>query len=95
MRGTERTVKLVNPLGLHARAAGKLVQRAAEFQATVTVAKGVRQAQADSVLDLMMLMAGSGDELTLKAEGPEAQIALEAVVQLIEDGFGEIPQKTY
>jgi phosphotransferase system HPr (HPr) family protein len=83
------SVKIVNSLGLHARAAGKLVNLAAQFDATILVEKGPSVASADSVLDLLMLTAGPGDKVTIKAKGPQARAAFEAVVLLIEQGFEE------
>lgn len=85
-----KSVTIVNPLGLHARPAGRLVVLMDSFDATLTVKKRDQIAEGDSVLDLMMLRAGQGEEITLKAEGPEAEAALEAVVRLVNDGFGEI-----
>lgn len=85
----EQTVTIVNPLGLHARASGKLAKLTDTFRATVTVEKDQEVASADSIMELMMLTAGLGDEVMIKAVGPEAKAALDAVVGLIESGFGE------
>lgn len=84
-----QSVKIVNRLGLHARAAGKLVNLADQFNAIVTLEKDNQVASTDSILELMMLTASPGDEVTVKATGPEASMALKAVVDLIQQGFGE------
>lgn len=84
-----QTVMIVNQLGLHARAAGKLVNLTDKFKATVTLEKGIKIATADSVMELMMLTASPGDEVIIKATGPDAASALKAVVKLVQDGFGE------
>lgn len=84
-----QTVLITNRLGLHARAAGKLVNIAGQFDAMVVIEKNQQTAQANSVLEIMMLTAGPGDYITIKAEGPEAESALKAIVNLIETRFGE------
>ncbi len=84
-----QSVKIVNRLGLHARASGKLVNLADQFNAIVTLEKDNQVASTDSILELMMLTASPGDEVTVKATGPEASMALKAVVDLIQQGFGE------
>ncbi|GAB3132171.1 dihydroxyacetone kinase phosphoryl donor subunit DhaM [Marisediminicola antarctica] len=81
---TARTT-LVNKDGLHARPAADFVKRASDFEAAVTV-NGV---DAKSLLRIMSLGLGVGSEITLTAEGPDAQVALDALVGLIESGFGE------
>lgn len=84
-----QTVKIVNRLGLHARAAGKLVNLTDQFKATITLEKNTQIASSDSVMELMMLTAGLGDTITINATGPEADEALKAVITLVEKGFGE------
>ena len=84
-----QSVKITNRLGLHARAAGKLMNLTGQFNAIVTLEKGHQVASTDSVMELMMLTAGSGDTVIIKANGSEADRALKAVVNLIQDGFGE------
>lgn len=86
---SSQTVMIVNSLGLHARAAGKLVNLTDQFNATVTLENDGQVANADSVMELMMLTAGPGDKLIIKAIGPEAASALKAVVNLVQIGFGE------
>jgi phosphotransferase system HPr (HPr) family protein len=84
-----QTVLISNRLGLHARAAGKLVNTVDQFDAIVVIEKNQQSAQANSVLELMMLTAGPGDHISIKAEGPEAEAALKAIVNLIENRFDE------
>lgn len=84
-----QSVKIINRLGLHARAAGKLVNVVDQFNAIVTLEKDNQVASTDSILELMMLTASPGDEVTVKAIGHEASTALKAVVDLIQQGFGE------
>jgi phosphocarrier protein len=85
----EQSSTIRNRRGLHARAAGKLVQTAARFQSAVTlIAKG-REVNARSILGVMMLAAGLGTPVTLRAEGTDADAALEALIDLINRGFDE------
>ena len=86
-----RTMRVVirNRLGLHARAAGKFRNLAEQFQAQVSVIHGHTTVDAKSVLGLMALEASRGTELTLRAEGPDAEQALSALAGLIEQRFGE------
>jgi len=86
-----RTMKVVirNRLGLHARAAGKFRNLAEQFQAQISVIYGHITVDAKSVLGLMALEASRGTELTLRAEGPDAEQALRALSGLIGQRFGE------
>ena len=84
-----RDVTIVNRRGLHARAAAKFVKLAAGFDAKVTVEKQGTQVLGSSIMGLMMLAAGPGCHLSLTAEGPAAAAALEALCQLVADGFHE------
>lgn len=84
-----RTVAIVNRRGLHARASAKLAALARTFDAAVTVSKDDYSVDAQSIMGLMMLAAGIGSEITLKAEGAEAPAAMAALSALIEDRFGE------
>lgn len=83
------SVEVKNKLGLHLRAASTLAQTVARFVSTVTLAQGGEQVSARSVTGLMMLGAGIGTQLRVKAEGPDAEQALQAVQNLFEDKFGE------
>ena len=83
------TAKVVNRLGLHARAAVKFVRTAGRFAAEVRVTKDGITVPGTSTMGLMMLAAATGSELKLEATGPEAGAAVAALVELIEGGFGE------
>lgn len=83
------TVKLVNKLGLHARAASKLVALANTFDAEVFLAVGTREVNAKSILGVMMLAAAKGTELQLRCVGVQADPALAAISALVSAGFGE------
>jgi phosphocarrier protein HPr len=84
-----RAVTVVNPQGFHARPAHLFVKLAATFESQVQIVKGNEVINGKSILDLLTLGAGNGTTLTLKASGPDAQAAVEALAQLIERGFGE------
>jgi phosphotransferase system HPr (HPr) family protein len=84
-----RSVIVVNPQGFHARPAHLFVKLAATFQAQVEICKGNEVINGKSILDLLTLGAGNGTTLTLRASGPDAQAAVEALAILIEGGFGE------
>ncbi len=85
----QKTVLIVNRRGLHARASAKLVNLASEFEAMVFVEKDGERVSAQSVMGLMMLTATCGCEVTLFADGAQAETALAAVTALIERGFDE------
>jgi len=85
----ERTVQICNRLGMHARAAGKLRNLAAQFQSTIKLVKGRMEADAKSILGLMALEASRGTELIVRAWGDDSEQAAEALCQLIQDRFGE------
>jgi phosphocarrier protein len=82
-------VTIRNRKGLHARASAKFVKCAETFDATVRVTRDDRVVGGTSIMSLMALAAGPGTELVLEAEGPERAQALEALVALVESGFGE------
>ncbi|GMM91259.1 HPr family phosphocarrier protein [Vibrio fortis] len=85
-----RTVLIQNRLGLHARAAVKLVELAQSFNATLTIhSEDEKSATADSVMGLLMLESAQGQHIRIQAEGDDAQQALDAVCHLIEDKFDE------
>jgi phosphocarrier protein len=84
-----RTVTIVNQRGLHARAAAKFVRLAGTFDAAVTVANEENEVSALSIMGLMMLAAGRGNEVTLRASGRQAQEALDALTELVASRFGE------
>jgi phosphocarrier protein HPr len=82
-------VTICNRKGLHARASAKFVKCAEGFDATVRVIRDRHTVGGTSIMSLMSLAAGPGTELLLEAEGPEAPQAIEALVALVESGFGE------
>jgi phosphocarrier protein len=84
-----RTVTICNKRGLHARAAARFVKLAWEFQAEVTVAKNGTAVSGRSIMGLMMLAAGPGSAVELRATGPEAERAVTALAELISGGFNE------
>ena len=84
-----RTVTVVNRRGLHARAAAKFVKLVGGFEAEINVAKDGSVVSGLSIMGLMMLAAGPGSSLEIKATGPEAPEAVEALANLIERKFAE------
>ena len=84
-----RVVEIVNERGLHARASAKFVKLAAAFDAEVTVTRDGTTVDARSIMGLMMLAAGPGSTIEIAAEGPEAQPALDALVELVQGRFDE------
>ena len=91
MSDTRKVITIVNERGLHARASAKLVEVASRWPdaTTIRVAKGEREVDGRSILDLMMLGAARGDEITLIVEGEDAPAAMDEIATLIESGFGE------
>ena len=85
----QREVEIINKLGLHARAAAKLTQLAAKYQCEVSVARNGRKVNAKSIMGVMMLAAGKGSRIVLETDGPDETEALDAIVALIGDYFGE------
>lgn len=85
----ERTAEIRNQRGLHARAAAKFVKTVAEFDAYIEVSKDGQSVSGSSIMGLMMLAAGIGSTVGLKASGPEADAIMNAICTLIEDKFGE------
>ena len=85
----EATVEVRNRLGLHLRAASALAQTAARFASQVMIGRGKNLVNAKSMTSLMMLGAGQGSRLKVRAEGADAREALKAVQELFDDRFGE------
>ena len=85
----EATVEVRNRLGLHLRAATALAETVNRFKSTVTLTRGKNQVNARSVTGLMILGAGIGTKLKVRAEGDDAREAMAAVKQLFEARFGE------
>lgn len=82
-------IEIVNRLGLHARASAKLTQLAGSFKSEVWMTRDGRRVNAKSIMGVMMLAAGKGSGVELETEGPDEQAAMDALVALIEDKFGE------
>lgn len=82
-------ITIINKLGLHARAAAKLVSTASSFQSTIELEKGPQRINAKSIMGVMMLAASKGTELTLHANGEDERDAMQALIELINDKFGE------
>lgn len=85
----EREVEIVNRLGLHARAAAKLVHMAGGFQSRVTVAKDGEEVDAKSILGVLLLAASQGTRVVIRSDGADEEQAMKAVTDLISDRFGE------
>ena len=85
----EKEIVVSNKLGLHARASAKLVQLVQGFKSSVWLISGGREVNAKSIMGVMMLAAGIGTPLTLRAEGPDESAALAAVVALFDRKFDE------
>ncbi|MFL5237439.1 MAG: HPr family phosphocarrier protein [Rhizomicrobium sp.] len=83
------TVTITNKLGLHARAAAKVVEAAARFQSTILIGKDGDTVDARSILGLMMLNARQGSFIQVSAEGEDAREAIAAILALIHARFGE------
>jgi phosphocarrier protein len=82
-------ITISNKLGLHARASAKLTQLASKFKSEIFIARGSRRVNAKSIMGVMMLAAGLGTTVTVDAEGPDADRAIEEIVALFNDKFGE------
>ena len=85
----ERDITVSNRLGLHARASAKLVQTLQPFQANLFIVYRGKEVNAKSIMGVMMLAAGLGAQLTLRAEGDEEEAAMAALVDLFERKFDE------
>jgi phosphocarrier protein len=85
----EREVEIVNRLGLHARAAAKLVHRASAFDSEVTLVKDGEEVDAKSILGILLLAAAQGSRLIVRTEGPDEEAAMAAIAGLIAERFGE------
>jgi len=85
----ERTAEIVNRLGLHARAAAKLVHTAGAFESQVILAKDGEEVDAKSILGILLMAAAQGSRVTVRSEGPDEREAMDAVLKLIADRFDE------
>ena len=85
----QTTTTISNKLGLHARASAKLTKLAGSFACEVWMSKGERRVNAKSIMGVMMLAAGSGSTVVVETNGADEQAAMDALLALINDKFGE------
>jgi len=83
------TTTISNKLGLHARASAKLTKLAGSFPCEVWISKGERRVNAKSIMGVMMLAAGIGTEVAIETDGAQEQEAMDALLALMADKFGE------
>ena len=88
---TTCAVSVINPLGLHARAAAKFVHLASSFVASVRVARGGREMDGKSIMGLLLLSAAQGSTITISVDGDDEALAIAALCALVERGFDEVP----
>ncbi|MEZ5320171.1 MAG: HPr family phosphocarrier protein [Vicinamibacterales bacterium] len=86
---TSRTVRVVNALGMHARAAARFVGVASGFRSRVQVTRAHRTVDGKSILGLLLLSAARGVDITIQADGDDETDAVEALAGLVAEGFGE------
>lgn len=86
---TSQTVTVVNQLGMHARAAAKFVHLAGRFDARVRVARDTREMDGKSIMGILLLAAARGSTITISADGADETAAVDALVALVQSGFGE------
>ena len=84
-----KPITITNKLGLHARASAKLTKLAGNFPCSVWITKGERRVNAKSIMGVMMLAAGVGSDIVLETDGEQEQDAMDALLALINDRFGE------
>jgi len=85
----ERQATIQNKLGLHARAASVFVQKAQGFSSQISVQNSINSADGKSIMNMMMLQASIGTEITIKIVGDDQEQAMTAILALIDDKFGE------
>lgn len=86
----ERDIEIKNKLGLHARAAAKLVHTAARFRSDIKIRKGDEEVDGKSILGILLLAAGRGTTITVKANGEDEVDAVDAIEKLIDAKFDEV-----
>lgn len=85
----QKELEIINKLGLHARASTKLTQTASKFASEIWIERNGRRVNAKSIMGVMMLAAGKGAMVTIDANGEDEAAAIEAIMNLINDYFGE------
>ncbi|MGR0279556.1 HPr family phosphocarrier protein [Marinomonas dokdonensis] len=85
----EETVTIINKLGLHARAAGKLIETTSRFSCDITIEKDGRNVDGKSIMAMMMLAASKGTQIKIKTNGEDEAEALKSVIELINNRFDE------
>ncbi|TDX51381.1 phosphocarrier protein HPr [Orenia marismortui] len=85
----EKSVVIKNETGIHARPASMIVQNASKFESDVNIIKDGQEVNAKSIMGIMSLGISKSSEVTIKADGSDEQAAVDAIVELIESGFGE------
>jgi phosphocarrier protein HPr len=83
------STKIINKLGLHARASARLTQVANQFKSDIWIEKNNKKVNAKSIMGVMMLAASQGSDITITTEGSDEQDALNSIIALINDYFGE------
>ena len=83
------SISISNKLGLHARASAKLTKLAGSFRSDVFMSRNGRRVNAKSIMGVMMLAAGLGVEVEIETDGPDERAAMDALLALINDKFGE------
>ena len=86
---TSRTVTVSNALGLHARAAARFVPLASRFESQIRVGRGAKSMDGKSIMGILLLAAARGTAIMISADGTDEAAAVDALVQLVESGFGE------
>ena len=88
---TSCSVSIINPLGLHARAAARFVHVAGAFASSIRVGRGGREMDGKSIMGLLLLSASQGTSIVISADGPDERQAIAALCALVERGFDEAP----
>jgi phosphocarrier protein HPr len=86
---TSQAVTVVNQLGMHARAAAKFVHLATRYESRVKVARDAREIDGKSIMGILLLAAARGSTITISADGHDERGAVDALVALVQSGFGE------
>ena len=84
-----KELSIINRLGLHARAAAQLVKTANQFASEIMVERDGEQVNAKSIMGILMLAAACGSQIIVTADGDDAEAAMQAIEELVNDGFGE------